>query len=115
VLLVAAVASAAPLAGPGPIFVPADSDGPLLDPPVISSQDHVLKADVTLTRVTYAMLGMAMPPSTETLPERAPGVYAGAGPPVRMPGRWQLTVKVTRRGKRAFTARLISALPPASG
>lgn len=51
VLLVTAVASGAPPAGPGPIIVPAQSDGPLLQPPVLSSgSDHVLKADVTLKR-----------------------------------------------------------------
>ena len=50
-LLVVAVASGAPLNGPGPIIVPAESAGPLVEPPVISSgSTGVLKADVTLER-----------------------------------------------------------------
>lgn len=50
-MLVVAVASGAPLNGPGPIIVPAESAGPLVEPPVISSGNTgVLKADVTLER-----------------------------------------------------------------
>ena len=50
-LLVVAVASGAPLNGPGPIIVPAESAGPLVEPPVLSSgSTGVLKADVTLER-----------------------------------------------------------------
>nr|MBA3717599.1 multicopper oxidase domain-containing protein [Actinomycetota bacterium] len=50
-LLIAAGASGAPPTGPGPIIVPAESDGPLIEPPVLSSNsNHVLKADVTLKR-----------------------------------------------------------------
>jgi FtsP/CotA-like multicopper oxidase with cupredoxin domain len=69
-------------------------------------------ADVT---VTYTMVGMAMAPSSETLRETSAGVYSGRGPGVSMAGRWQLTIGVAPRGKPAFTARLVSVLPPANG
>jgi len=51
-LLVVSVASGAPRNGPGPIIVPTESAGPLVEPPVLSSNGatHTLKADVTLER-----------------------------------------------------------------
>src|SRR5262245_45717604 len=50
-LFLVAVASGAPANGPGPIIVPDESAGPLIEPPVISSGGAgVLKADVTIER-----------------------------------------------------------------
>jgi hypothetical protein len=60
------------------------------------------------------MLDMPMPGSNEALQERAAGVYAGSGPSVAMPGRWQLTIRVVPKQGRAFTAHLVSVLRPAT-
>jgi suppressor of ftsI len=86
-LLVVTVASGAPPvpAGPGPIIVPDESDGALLQPPMISSQNGVLKADVTLTRAgppgsNVPILSGGMPLfSNPTLPPPSPS--GGADPP----------------------------------
>jgi len=65
--------------------------------------------------VTYTMLDMAMAPTTERLRETSAGVYSGHGPAVAMAGRWSVTVRVEPKSKRAFTARLVSVLPRATG
>ena len=64
--------------------------------------------------MTYTMLDMPMAPSAETLRETSAGVYSGGGRAVSMPGRWQLAIQVAPSGKRAFTARVVSVLPPAT-
>lgn len=64
--------------------------------------------------VTYAMLDMPMSGSGEALHEGVAGVYAGTGPSIAMPGRWQLTLHVVPKHGRAFTARLVSVLRPAT-
>jgi hypothetical protein len=65
--------------------------------------------------VNYTMLDMPMAPSAETLRETSAGVYSGRGPAVSMPGRWQLAIRVAPSGKRrAFTARVVSVLSPAT-
>ena len=86
---------AAPEAHPGdPIFVPPESEGPLLQPPVLTSKNGVLKADVALIRAgipgsnrptlygglpTYS--NPAPPPSPPLPPPPPPSPAQPPGPP----------------------------------
>jgi suppressor of ftsI len=86
-LLVVTVASGAPTPppGPGPIIVPDESDGALLQPPLLESHGGVLKADVTLMRAgppgsnVPTLFGGLPLYSTPTLPPPSPS--GGANPP----------------------------------